>query len=215
MSTQAINSAASLTLKGREKVSAWLDQQDETAKKAHQAAVKVEGHRLMRLMRSEIKKGAPGGKAFDALSFIARRMSRKVRGAGTYVRQSPNRQPLARMATAVRYAVTQTPFSMAVGFVNPPGRTGQVSNTWRRLAKILQAGFTRQITKKQRRAMARRGGELGTVDGGDTPFFLKKTTKTMTTPSRPIITPFWQAHQTAARANIRQNFKRKMAGKRI
>lgn len=214
MFTQEINSAASMTLKGGKKVTDWLDQQSEAAQKANQTAVKIEGYRLMRLMRSEIKKGAPGGKAFAGLTYIARRMSRKVRGAGTFVRQSPNRKPLVRTATAVRYAVTKKPFSMSVGFVNPAGGN-QISTTWRRLAKIQQAGFTRQVTKKQRVAMARRGGELGTVDGGNTPFFLKKTTKTMTTPARPIIAPFWQAHQNAARANIRKNFKRKMAGERI
>lgn len=213
MSTQQINSAA-FVLKGADKVSEWLDKKNAATKTAYATAVKVEGYRLMRLLRSEIKAGAPGGKSFDRLSFIGRRMKLKVRGAGTWVRQSPDRNALSQLATAVRYSIKNNPFSMTVGFVNPPG-SNHISNAWRRLAKDQQSGFTRGVTKKQRTAFARRGGELGTVDGGDTPFFLRKTTISMTTPSRPIIAPFWQAHQRAAAANIRDNFKRKLAGERI
>lgn len=192
-----------------EKVSAWLDKQGAEARKAYQTAIKVEGYRLMRLLRSEIKKGSPGGRIFKTLTHIAKRMAKKVRGSGTWIRQNQNRKPLAQMATAIRYDVKNTPFSMAFGFVGPIG------NTWRRLAKAQQEGFTRPVTKSQRKAFARRGAELGTVDGGDTPFFLRKSTTSMTTPARPIITPFWQAHQAAAERNIRNNFRRKMAGNKI
>lgn len=215
MFTRGINKSASVTLEGAERVAAWLDKQDSATKSAHQAAVKVEGFRLMNLLKSEIKKGAPGGNTFGALTFIARRMQKKVRGSGSWKRQSPNRKPLANMATGVRYAVTQTPFSMAVGFVQPAGRSNQISSTWQRLAKIHQTGFYRDVTQKQREAFARRGGELGTVEGGSTPFFLKKTTTKMSTPGRQIIAPFWQAHKSTAKSNIRENFRRKMAGERI
>lgn len=214
MHTNPTNSSTSFTLKGGKSVADWLEKQEAAAKKAHQTAVKVEGYRLMSLLRSEIKRGAPGGKRFPDLSFIARRMNRKVRGSGSWVRQSPNREPLTRLATAVRYAVTKQPFSMAVGFVNPVGGS-QISNTWRRIAKNQQTGFTRPVTQKQREAMARRGSELGTIEGGETPFFLRKSTRSMTTEARPIISPFWQAHQAASRTNIRSNFRRKMAGERI
>lgn len=214
MSTQAVNSAASMTMDGGEKVAAWLKKQEAVAVDAHHTAVRVEGYRLMRLLRAEIKKGSPGGKTFPELSFIARRMSRKVRGSGTYIRQSPGRKPLERMAQAVRYAVTKQPFSMSVGFVNPVGGS-QISNTWRRLASLQQSGFTRHLTDKQREGFARRGCELGTIEGGNTHFFLKKSTKTMSTPGRAMITPFWQAHQAEARENISKNFRIKMAGGRI
>lgn len=215
MPTQEMNNTMSFALKGGKKVTDWIQRQGDAAINAHQTAVKVEGYRLMNLLRSEIKNGAPGGRRFPDLSYIARRMNRKVRGSGTWVRQSPNREPLMRLATAVRYAMVKQPFSMAVGFVQPAGSANQISNTWRRIAKDQQSGFTRPVTQKQREAMARRGSELGTVDGGSTPFFLKKSTKSMTTPARQIIAPFWRAHQTAARVNIRKNFQRKMAGERI
>lgn len=215
MFTNPTNSAASFTLKGAKKVSSWIDQQEKNVKKAHETAVKVEAYRLMYLLRSEIKKGAPGGKRFDDLTYLARRMQRKVRGSGTWIRQSPNRKPLVRLATAVRYNVTRQPFSVAVGFVQPGGSANQISNTWRRIAKEQQAGFSRNVTQAQRDAFAKRGAELGTVEGGNTPFFLKKTTKTMRTPGREIVKPFWQKHQAAAKRNIRSNFKQKMAGRRI
>jgi hypothetical protein len=115
------------------------------------------------------------------------------------------------------------------------GRSNISSKKWRWLAEQQQAGFTRTITVTQRRWLARRGASLlgwrrslggntaytGTYGrnreaaSGNSPFFLKKGTTTFVTPPRPIIAPFWQAHQAAARRNIAMNFKRKMAGQRI
>jgi hypothetical protein len=109
--------------------------------------------------------------------------------------------------------------------LNPLGRGISRSNIsskkWRYLAKIHQDGFEREVSESQRKWLIRRGSDLikhskfDREDVSQTPFFLKKSTKSMTTAARPIIAPFWQAHQAAARSNIRNNFKRKMSGERI
>jgi len=247
MSTQAINSAASITIKGDKKVFEYLDKANENAQKAYNTALRVEGSRLKNLLQKEIREGAPGGIRFLPLSYLSR-----------YHWKRPNRNPLESLAKGVRYDVNpRPPYAVAVGFVgpmtwsdadlglgyegvrvnhyspqkvrnaslNPLGRGITRSNIsskrWRNLALMHQKGFSREISARQRWWFIRRGSDLIKHSGVDreditqTPFFLKKTTKTFRTPARPIITPFWQAHQTAARANIRKNFKRKMAGERI
>ncbi len=217
MTTQPINSAASLSLKGAKSVGRFLEQERDKSQKAHKTAMRVEAFRLRREMKSDIKKGAPGGRAFVPLSYIARRMMRKVHGeGGAGVRQSPNRKPLSRLHTAVRYSVASvTPFVMKVGFVGHGGGMNQISSTWRRIAEQQQIGFTRLISRQQRRAIVGRGDELGTVDSGSTPFFLRKSTKQFSTPARPIVEPFWVANKSKATRNIQRNFKLKMVGKRI
>ncbi len=203
-------------LKGLDKTSSWLKKERQASEKAMKTGVKVEGFRLKNLMQKEIRQGAPGGKRFAPLSYIARRMQRRVHGeGGVGVRQSPNRKPLVRMALAVRYAVLAHPFAVKVGFVSYGGSVNQVSSTWRKLAARVQKGFSRNISPGLRRMIVRRGEELGTADGGATPFFLRKNTHRFDTPARPIVSPFWQAHARAARNNINRNFRAKLAGKRI
>lgn len=211
-----LNNPAGVTLKGGKAVSRYLTQSGKTCAKAMTTAVRVEGFRLKKQMQADIRKGAPGGRQLAPLSAIAKRMQRKVQGEGAAgIRQSPNRKPLARLALAVRYAVASvSPFTMAVGFVDHGG-VNKVSNTWRRIAKLQQGGFSRLITKKQRGAIIERGGILGKIEGGSTPFFLRRNKKSFKTPARPIVEPFWNANRLAARRNIKQNFKLKLAGKRI
>jgi len=155
---------------------------------------------------------------------------------GKTQRQSPNRKPLHRLAFGVRYHVQrQKPYTLAIGWVGPQtaseatasrnstdNRLGRgilgkdvSSKRWRSLAKSHQDGFTREITPGLRKWIVRKGAGLGVVEGADTPFFLRKRTKTFHTPSRPIITPFWAAHRHESIRNIDMNFKRKMSGERI
>ncbi len=100
--------------------------------------------------------------------------------------------------------------------INPLGRgisRGNItSKRWRQLASMHQDGFTRRITREQRRYLARRGAGLGIAEGEDTPFFLRKTTKFFKTPARPIINPFWRAHKAAAFRGIDKKFKTKLKG---
>jgi hypothetical protein len=214
-----------VTIKGVEKTLKWLEEKRADADKAMNTALRVEGFRLKNLMQKEIRSGAPGGRRFAPLSHIAKR------GSGRR-----NRAPLEALAKAVRYQVnTSMGLKVQVGFVQPASGSYLLSKSWLRMAREHQAGFTRTITDAQRSWIIRRGASLlgwrrslggdtsytGAYGGnleasaGSTPFFLKKSTRTLTTPPREIISPFWQAHQAGTRRNIEQNWKRKMAGQRI
>jgi len=218
MLMQAANNSAGITIKGLDRVVRHLKKADAKTDKALNTAIKVEAFRLRTLLRKEIRAGRPGGKSVAPLSFISRRKERQIKtGGGTTARQSPNRKPLARMAMGVKYNVSSyKPFVMKVGFVTPTGRTRSSKlGTWRTLAKEHQEGFTTHISKRLRRDIIEKGGLLGKISGGSTPFFLKKSTRTFTTPARPIIAPFWRAHKRSVNQNIKRNFRLKMKGQRI
>jgi len=224
VSIQAIHKGVGVSVQGVEKVLAGIKKASIETEKSLNTAVRVEGYRLKGILQKEIRSGSPGGMPFAPLSFIARRLAGK----------RPGRKALNRLAMGIRYQVaSQSPFVMAVGWVGPEtgfdarmalqsaafGRGIKeghvVSKSWRRIAFFQQEGFTRPITEKQRRFVIHRGGGLGKVDGGSTPFFLRKSTKSFRTPSRPIITPFWNVHRPEALKNIKQNFKLKLGGQRI
>lgn len=206
----------SASISGVKKTVNWLKHQQEESRKAQETAVKVEGFRLKNKMQAEIRKGNPGGRQHTPLSYIARRLSKNVLIMGGVTRrQNPNRAPLERLAHGVRYNLDNYPFEMKIGFVQPTSGPHTVSKSWRRLATAHQEGFDREITPAQRRLIVWRGGELGKAEGGDTPFFLRRNTRSFTTPARPIVQPFWQANANDAERNIRNNFRQKMKGQRI
>ena len=156
--------------------------------------------RLMRLLKSEIRKGAPGGRQFAPLSFIARK--RMHRGRNT---------PLRRLAVAVRYFVADyDPLVVQVGWTGP-----RVSKRWQYLAKVLQEGFVHGMRPETRAGIISTGGRMTKRSEGKRYHFLRRTTRRFETPARPIMEPFWRAHQDDARKNIAANFRRKLRGERI
>jgi len=218
MLIQAANNTAGVTIKGLDRVVRHLKKADARTDKALNTAIKVEAFRLKKLLQKEIRAGRPGGKSVAPLSYIARRKDRQVKtGGGTTARQSPNRKPLARLAMGVKYNVSSyKPFVMKVGFVTPTGRTrSSKQGTWRTLAREHQEGFTSSISKNLRQRIIEKGGLLGKIDGGSTPFFLRKSTRTFTTPARPIMAPFWAAHKRSVNRNIKRNFALKMKGREL
>lgn len=195
------------TIKGTKKTVRWLEKKRSEAVKAENTALKVEGFRLRTQLQKEIRAGAPGGKQFAPLTYISRGLHRS--------RMRPDK-PLASMAKAVRYAVTNhKPYTVKAGFIQPGSGYHGISKRWIALAEMHQQGFDRTVTKKMREMFVRWGARLGTIEGGDTPFFIRRTTQKMKTPARPIIAPFWQSQQHKIRRNIENNFKRKMRGERI
>lgn len=217
---------AGVTIKGIKRTKRWLEAKKSEAEKAMNTALKVEGFRLRNEMQKEIRAGAPGGRRFDPLSHISRGLFRS--------RPRPDR-PLAALARAVRYAVTRKkPYTVNVGFIQPTSGYFGISKRWINLARLHQEGFTRNITPAMRLMIVRSGARkagwkniggdtsyTGSYAGnleamaGNSPFFLRKETTQFRTPARPIIAPFWQAHQASVRRNIQTNFRRKMAGQRI
>jgi hypothetical protein len=177
-----------------------LKRGQEKADKALNTAVKVTAFKAKNLLQKEIRSGGVGGQKTEPLSYIARRLWGR----------SPNRAPLRALATGVRYAVrSKKPYTMAVGFI--PERSGGWVNTARKHEK----GFERTISPGLRKMIIDKGAELGSVDGGNTPFFLKKSTRKLKTPGRPLVKPFWDKYRDQFQAKIKKNFRAKMRGERI
>ena len=162
--------------------------------KALETAVKVEGYRLMRALKAQIRGGNIAG---PEKSMIARKISRSTR-------------PLRRLATAVRYQVERQPFAFHFGWVGP-----KVSKSWKRIAIRQQEGFTQQVTERQRAFFRGLGASMSKRSKYQKYFFLKKSTTTMKTPARPILEPFWNANRERAWRQIADNYRRKLAGERI
>ena len=189
-----------VTIKGLKRLERTLKIEGRRQKKALDTAVKVEGFRLMRLLKLEIRKGAPGGRKFAPLSFIARRLYHRGRN-----------EPLRRLALAVRYYIAERdPLQFYVGFTGP-----KVSRRWKYLAKVLQAGFTGAMDAETRKQFIITGGRMTKRAKARRYHFIKESTRQFTTPARPIIEPFWHAHRRQALLNISRNFRRKMRGERI
>lgn len=183
-----------------------LGAQSKKQKKALETAIKVEAYRhLVPELKNRLEKGAPSPTSkFKQLSFLARGL--KIL---TNSRFRKDRR-LIRLKPFVRYHTTIAPFAVKVGFVGP--KVPEYIKDW---AELQQKGFERPISEKLRRYIIRQGARRGKIEGGKTPFFLKKTTKIFKTPSSPIIEPFWNDVKKESARNIAKNFARKMRGERI
>lgn len=187
------------TIKGADTLKRDMRRETKRARYALNLAVRVEGFRLMRLLKKEIRDQAPGGRRFAPLSVIGRKIMHRGRN-----------QPLRRLALGVRYDIRdRDPVDMRIGWTGP-----RVSKRWKVLARMLQEGFTTPVTGGIRKYLAGYGSELRDRKSRKY-FMLRKSTRTLKTPARPIISPFWAAHEREARRNIARNFRLKMAGKRI
>ena len=186
-----------VTVKGLSRLQKNLKAESKRQNKALETAVKVEGFRLMRTLKKQIRSGNPGGSQFDPLSMIRRKMKR-------------SKKPLNTMTKAVRYNVTSTPFQMAIGWTGP-----RVSKRWKALAEMHQEGFTVPVTDKLRKKFIRVGKTLTKRSKFRKYFFLRKGTKTLSVPKREIMEPFWESEKNKAWRNVRRNFKAKMRGERI
>jgi hypothetical protein len=188
------------TLTGIEKVLGYIERNHAAEKKALNTAIRGEGFRLMRKLQAEIREGAPGNRRFTASSIISqtRKKSKKV---------------LNRLAISVRYFVMPEPLQFHFGWTGP-----KVSKSWKRLAAIHQEGFDHDVTETQRKYFAKLGGRIkGKARSQERAkyFFIKKETTRFKTLARPMIAPFWQAHNREVIPNIRRNFRLKLAGKRF
>ena len=158
---------------------------------------------MHKVLKEEIREGAPGGQPFEPLSIIARNMRGK----------RPGRKPLSKLAIGIRYYVaSQDPYLVYVGFTGP-----KVSDSFKRLATVLQKGVRYDVTEGQRRYLSRRGETVkrGRNRKSAKVFFLRKSTTSLDVPARPIIDPFWEKHKAEARRNIEINWARKYRGERI
>lgn len=188
-----------VTAVGLKKLSRGINYESKRQKRALDTAVKVEGFRLMKLLKQEIRDASPGGQRFAPLRRITWGSNRKTR------------TPLRRLAVAVRYFIAdRDPLEMHIGWTGP-----RVSASWKRIAKKQQEGFTETLTDSKRASFIHWGARMGKSNPRRKYHFLKSSTKSMKTPARPIIEPFWRAHRNHAMRNIASNFRKKLRGQRI
>ncbi len=205
-------------IRGLKNLAALYKKERIKSTKALDTAIRVEGFSLRKTLQKELRKSAPGGRKLDQLSFLSRKLS------GRKGRLAPNK-PLAvkriwaggkrySMADVIRYDTPKkSPIEMHIGWVG-----GKTSKSWKRLAALHQEGFTSRVSDKQREFFRAVGASIKKRQPRSKvakKFFLKKSTTRFKTPERPVIDPFWDAHETKALSNIRKNFKRKLAGHRI
>jgi len=209
--------AADLIWRNALQVKKDLDAVEKKRVKAAEVSARVEGFRLSRKLKAEVKEARPGGTRLTPLSQIARRTK-------TGKRKKNARKPLASMAHLVRYKATRESgkFNVAVGFVNPKMN----SRSWKQLVTLHQEGGASILYGGSRSALgvrlARIGGRLKKAGDPDARFFFLKRkagrglgSSGPQLPARPEIDPFWKANKAEARRNITTNWERKMAGERI
>lgn len=200
-----------MTVRGVKKLQKDITVEGKRQRKALEFCIRHQAFLLRKQLMSEMKSGAPGGRPYKRLSFLAR-------GLGN---QTSNRlrddSPFGRMRGAVRYHVERSPgYEAHVGFTKKSPKAA----FFRAMAKKHAEGFTQRITDRQRRYIIKQGarrlhGHRDAEAVSRTPYYLRKSTKTFRTPPRPIMEPFWEKHERLAMANIRKNFRLKLMGKRI
>lgn len=184
----------------RRRIGAW----ESDSPRALKNAIRTEGFSLRMTLMAAIRAGKPApGSHLPELSLIARTLNRRS-GIRGYL-------PLLRLASAVTYDVNDSLGEMRIGFTKR-------SALWsRRAAEKQQAGFTTPVTPEMRLMMLRRGTQRrfsrswrGRRLGN--PLILKRTTRVLKTPARPIIEPFWDHQKRSSLDRIRNNFRLIMRG---
>ncbi len=205
---------AKLAVKNWREFRAELDKADDVRKKSAETAAKVEAYRLSRLMKSDIKSGQAGARRQAALRYISN--------------SNPGRKraPFNRLHLAVRYWVdggklikgAATEKVISVGFFGYGSKYYDPSNSWLKIADIMQEGGSTSITSARRKMYARQAGKWEKNNKYSMMrkfYFLRKSTTAGVLPPRPVIDPFWRANKAEAQRNIMANFEKKMRGERI
>jgi len=189
-----------VSVKGVNKTLKFLKAEQKAQKKDLSTATRVEGFRLMKLLKRQIRQGNPGGRRFKPLSFIAR-----------YNWGRRRNNPLSRLAIGIRYWLPRTHDpEFHFGWVGP-----KVSKSWKRLAKKHQEGFTSDLSKEKRNWWYERKHSDRVPKKYRKYFGISKRRTQLVTPARPILDPFWRAVRAAAMRNIANNYVRKRRGERI
>lgn len=158
----------------------------------------------VKLLKKEMRQGAPGGATYPKLSNI---------GLFDVIQSGLKRKrgkPLNRLAKHVSAYMTprQGGATIEAGFVKKGGRG---SNVYINLAKLHQQGFKSQISEKRRRYFAVLGKTLPMRSKFRKFFFIRKATKYFEVPARPIIDPFWEAHSHTITHDVKARYRALMA----
>jgi hypothetical protein len=185
----------------------------EYAKKAAESALKSEGFRLKQLIAAAIKKGGVNS-SWAKLNPHTGVLSRAKKGfvknfrlvwkgekgskrrARQYKQQmfSTRKNPLLKLAGAVRYKYYQDMALVSIGFFQSPG----VSENMVKLAGMHAKGFETNITPHMRKMLFALG------------FPVKKSTTVLKTPARPVIEPVFESEKDNIMRNIEIKFFKAM-----
>ncbi len=202
-----------LDIRGARRLVKTLQQDRRNEVRAFETAVKVEAFQQRRKLQTELRAGRPGGHRLAPLSRIGRRTKTG--------RMKKNQAPLSGAAKMVRYDVRRQPsgkLGISFGFVD--SGTQRLSMRWKQLLQkhqegtdILYSGSRRELGRR----MARIGGRLKKKGDPDAKyFFLRRGSgRKLGVKNRPIVDPYWEAHEAEAWRNIRKNYRRKLRGERI
>ena len=189
-----------------------VDAENKRTLKAASTALKREGFLLAAELRKDIKAGiAP------KLSSQARRFGGKfpARKPFTKLRSTQDASGPSKGIIPIRYnpVMSAKDLKVEVGLVDT--RQEKISKSWIRIFTRQEAGFTQKVTTRQRRYLARLGGEMPKTMRLRKHLFLRKGTTMLKTPARPIIGPFFSKWRVLSMHRLSQNFDKKMRGKRI
>lgn len=181
----------------------------EHADRAVASGLKSEGYRLKGLIQSAIKSGGPQS-SWDSLNPHTGVMSRAKKGYiknfkmvwrgkkgnKKRIRQykdiilSTRKNPLTKLAGAVRYQYDDELKTVDIGFIQSEG----VSPGMLKLARKHAQGETTRITPKMRKFLFAIG------------FPVKGSTTQLKTPARPVIDPIFEQEQNNITANLEIKF---------
>ena len=194
-----------------------VDTENKRTLRAVHTTLKREGFLLAAELRKDIKAGKAGGRAFSKLSSMARRFGGKfpARKPFTKLRSTQGASGPSKGIIPVRYnpIITSHGLKVEVGMVDT--RQEKISKSWIKIAERHETGFTQKVTTRQRRYLARLGGEMPKTMRLRKHLFLRKGTTTFKTPARPIIDPFFSKWRVLSMYRLSQNFDKKMRGERI
>ncbi|MDA3835209.1 MAG: hypothetical protein PF495_17630, partial [Spirochaetales bacterium] len=194
--------------KGLEK---WSADKSKELRKATDIALRREGFLLAQELKKEIRKRISPG-----LSSIARRKL----GTGRFT----SRKPFTGLAGTkgsgggvipIRYNPTREGSRLGVEIGMVDTKQEKISKSWKRIFIKQQEGFSQNISERQRQYLIGIGANISKRSKFRKYFFLLKKTKTLKTPARPVVDPFWQKWQSRSMQRLSDNFNKKMAGERI
>ncbi|MDY6903692.1 MAG: hypothetical protein SWH61_03310 [Thermodesulfobacteriota bacterium] len=175
--------------------------------RARRSALKSVGYMVQQTLRNHVEYGGAG---WPALHPLTRMFKHKYGAKGRWIKRSFHEGPLFWLGKFARYRVEDQGDTVKVHFgKSKKGQKGTFNKELVGIVDRAERGETIRVTPKMRRFLAAtRRRRPKSQEPGGTYFPLKKTTKTLKTPARPIFSPVWRK----VRPTIMPLFEKKFNG---
>jgi|GEM_PF-5786031 len=168
-------------------------------RKAMPAASKAVGFKYSRILKREMAKGAPGGRKWEPLTTTMKRYRRAKSLRG--------RTPYKQMSGAIRYYVDPRGV-LSIGLLDTGPQ--QASRSWLAKARAMTKAKPILVTDVKRGFF----GKYGTLPSGrGQSYGLKRETRFLKPPERPIIGPYARAHKQSMFRDYEHVYFQKLAGR--